>query len=51
MNERIGREAVGHEGTHEGYGYGIRNTEEDRMLEFAESAELISAKALFKKTD
>ena len=41
-NGHIGREAAGYEGAHEGYGYGERNADEDRVLDFAVANDFVT---------
>ena len=41
-NGHVGREAAGYEGVHGGSGYGERNADGDRVLEFAVALEILS---------
>jgi hypothetical protein len=48
-NGHVGEETKGYEGTHGGRGYGDRNTEGERILEYADSAELTILNTCFDK--
>ena len=41
LNRHIGKESDGCEGVHGRQGYGVRNTEGERILEFCEAAGMI----------
>ena len=45
----IGTNAAGYDGVHGGYGFGDRNMDGERLLEFAESLDLVICNSLFKK--
>ena len=47
MNGHVGVAADGYEGVHGGFGYGERNREGARLLEFADGAGLVLANTLF----
>jgi len=49
FNGHIGSEANGFEGVHGGYGYGKRNPEGDRILEFATAHNLVVGNSYFTK--
>ena len=40
FNGHVGKVANGYEGVHGGHGYGLRNTEGERILEFAVAHDL-----------
>ena len=44
-----GHAGDGHEGVHGGFGYGGRNPEGDRILEFGDATEMVVANTFFKK--
>ncbi len=46
-----GRSMDGFEGVHGGYGYGVRNVEGERILEFADGADLLICNTQFQKDD
>ena len=50
-NGHIGRSAMGYEGVHGGFGYGERNTEGERLLEYADATDSIICNSCFKKRD
>ena len=50
-NGHIGQVAAGYENTHGGYGYGERNTEGERILEFALAYDMVVANSFFKKRE
>src|SRR3989442_494730 len=41
MNGHVGAKAAGYEGVHGGKGYGVRNTEGEMLLEFADAMKLV----------
>ena len=43
MNGHVGRSNAGYEGTHGGFGYGSRNADGSRILEFADGLNLSQA--------
>ena len=49
-NGHIGRRAMGYEGVHGGFGYGVRNTGE-RLLEYADATDSVICNSYFKKKD
>ena len=49
FNGHIGTNAAGYDGVHGGYGFGDRNMDGERLLEFAESLDLVICNSLFKK--
>ena len=51
MNGHVGATVDGFEGIHGGYGYGVRNTEGEMLLEFADAMDLVIANTWFKKVD
>ena len=51
FNGHIGKAAAGFEEVHGGYGYGLRNPEGDRILEFAMANNLVVSNSWFKKPD
>ena len=50
-NEHVGREAAGYEGVHGGSGYGERNADVDRVLEFAVANDFVIGNTFFVKRD
>jgi len=51
MNRHIGSSNVGYDGTHGGFGYGSRNTDGSRILEFANGLNLVICNTLFTKQE
>ena len=51
FNGHIGKSAAGYEGVHGGHGFGKRNTEGERVLEFAISNDLVVGNSHFVKID
>ena len=51
MNGHIGSSNVGYDGTHSGFGYGSRNTDGSRILEFADGLNLVICNTLFTKQE
>ena len=49
FNNHIGNAPDGFEGVHGGYGYGQRNPEGDRVLEFATAHNLVIGNSIFTK--
>lgn len=49
LNGRVGNRASGYEGVHGDWGYGERNEDGERLLEMAESLDLIFTNTLWKK--
>ena len=50
-NGHVGREAAGYEGAHGGSGYGERNADGDRVLEFAVANDFVIGNTFFVKRD
>ena len=50
-NGHVGREAAGYEGVHGGSGYGERNVDGDRILEFAVANDFVIGNTFFVKRD
>ena len=50
LNGHVGRSVDGYKGVYVGFGYGSRNPEGDRILEFDDATEMVVAKT-FKKID
>ena len=48
-NGHIGKSSAGYEGVHGVHGWGTRNTEDERLLEFAVSCNLIIGNTCFRK--
>ena len=46
MNGRVGSSNVGYDGTHGGFGYGDRNADDSRILEFADGLNLVICNTL-----
>ena len=51
MNGHIGSSNVGYGGTHGGFGYGCRNADDSRILEFADGLNLVICNTLFMKQE
>jgi len=51
MNGHIGSSNVGYDGTHGGFGYGSRNADGSRLLEFADGLNLVVCNTLFTKQE
>ena len=51
LNGHVGKFANGYEGVHGGFGYGNRNPEGERILEFCEATHMMVANTLFKKRE
>jgi len=51
MNGHIGSSNVGIDGTHGGFGYGSRNTDGSRILEFADGLNSVICNTLFTKQE
>jgi len=49
MNGHVGSSNVGYDGTYGGYGYGARNADGCRILEFTNGLNLVIRNALFMK--
>ena len=51
MNGNVGRDADGYGGVHGGMGFGTRNTEGVRILEFGDAVGMVVCNTFFKKED
>jgi len=51
MNGHIGSSNVGYNGTHGGFGYGSRNADSSRILEFADGLNLAICNTMFMKQE
>ena len=51
FNGHVGSQADGFNGVHGGYGWGSRNREGERVLEFADSFDMVVGNTYFKKED
>jgi len=51
FNGHVGDLAEGYEGVHGGHGWGVRNREGERVLEFADSFGMVVCNTYFKKED
>jgi len=51
MSEHVGSSNVGYDGTHGGFGYGNRNADGSRILEFADWLNLVICNTLFMKQE
>src|SRR3989441_8231671 len=51
MNGHVGRKVDGYEGVHGGKGYGVRNTEGEMLLEFADAMKLVVLNTWFTKNE
>ena len=51
LNRHVGKESDGYEGVHGGQGYGMRNAEGERILEFCEAVGMIVCGTQFRKAD
>jgi len=51
MHGHVGSSNVGYDGTHGGFGYGDRNTDGSRILEFADGLNLVICNTLFVKQE
>ena len=51
MNGHIGSSNVGYDGTHGGFGYGSRNADGSRILEFADGLDIVICNTLFTKQE
>jgi len=51
MNGHVGSSNVGYDGTHGGFGYGSRNADGSRILEFADGLNLVMCNTLFTKQE
>ena len=51
LNRHVGKEADGYNSVHEGYGFGVRNTEGERVLEMGTTLDMVVWNIFFKKRD
>src|SRR5437867_289909 len=51
MNGHVGEKVDGYEGVHGGKGYGVRNTEGEMLLEFADAMKLVVLNTWFTKSE
>jgi len=51
LNGHVGSSNVGYDGTHNGFGYGDRNADGTRILEFADGLNLVVCNTLFVKQE
>ena len=51
LNGHVGEKAEGYEGIHGGHGFGTRNTEGERILEFANANNLVVSNSFFAKRE
>ena len=51
MNGHVGRDADGYSGVHAGMGFGTRNAEGERILEFGDAVGMVVCTTFFKKED
>jgi len=51
MNGHVGSSNAGYDGTHGGFGYGSRNADGSRILEFADGLNLVICNTLFTKQE
>ena len=51
FNSHVGKVENGYEGVHGGHGYGLRNTEGERILEFGVAHDIVVANTHFHKKD
>ena len=51
MNGHVGRDADGYGGVHGGIGFGTRNAEGERILEFGDAVDMVVCNTFFKKKD
>src|SRR3989442_14855809 len=49
--DNVGEKVAGYEGVHGGKGYGIRNTEGEMLLEFADAMKLVVLNTWFTKNE
>ena len=47
----MGRSSLGYDGIHGGFGWGERNRDGERILEFADNLEMVVGNTFFKKDD
>ena len=51
MNGHVGRDADGYGGVHGGMGFGTRNADGERILEFGDAVGMVVCNTFFKKED
>ena len=51
MNGHVGRDADGYGGVHDDIGFGTRNAESERILEFGDAVGMMVCNTFFKKED
>ena len=51
MNGHVGRDADGYGGVHCGMGFGTRNAEGEKILEFGDAVGMVVCNTFFKKED
>ena len=51
FNGHVGRSSLGYDGIHGGFGRGERNRDGERILEFADSLDMVVGNTFFKKDD
>ena len=51
FNAHVGRSSLGYDGIHGGFGWGERNRDGERILEFADSLDMVVGNTFFKKDD
>ena len=51
FNGHVGRSSLGYDGIHGGFGWGKRNRDGERILEFADSLDMVVGNTFFKKDD
>jgi len=49
LNDHVGTNVDGYDGVHGGYGFGERNADGERILEFCDAMELIVTNTCFKR--
>ena len=49
MNGHVGKTTAGYEDAHGGFGYGVRNAEGERILEFGLALDMVACNTLFSK--
>ena len=47
---RVGRSSLGYDGIHGGFGWGERNRDGERILEFADSLDMVVEKLFSRRT-
>jgi len=51
INGHVGSSNVGYDGMHGGFGYGARNADGSRILEFADGLNIVICNTLFMKQE